>query len=69
MVGVLQRRFFYALTAPTGHGKTAIMLLLAACVAQGKPFAGKVTKKSACSIWIHRATSEKFLRTGWRAIR
>jgi hypothetical protein len=46
LVGLLQRRFFYSFTALTGHGKTAIMLVLAACVALGKPFAGKVTKKT-----------------------
>jgi hypothetical protein len=44
VVGLLQRRFFYALTAPTGHGKTAVMLVLAACTALAKPFAGHVTK-------------------------
>lgn len=36
--GIVQRRFCYSLTAPTGHGKTAVALLLAACVATGKPF-------------------------------
>jgi hypothetical protein len=31
--GVLQRRFLYALTASTGHGKTALALLIAQMVA------------------------------------
>src|SRR5262249_54554507 len=34
--GLLQRRFCYSLTAPTGAGKTAIALLLAALVALGR---------------------------------
>jgi hypothetical protein len=45
VVGLLQRRFFYSLTGQTGAGKTAIMLLLSACAAQGKLFAGRETKK------------------------
>jgi hypothetical protein len=34
--GLLQRRFCYSLTAPTGSGKTAIALLLAAYIALGR---------------------------------
>jgi hypothetical protein len=34
--GLVQRRFVYSLTAPTGTGKTAIALLLTACVALGR---------------------------------
>ena len=44
VVGLLQRRFFYSLTGQTGAGKTALMLLLAACAARGKRFAGRITK-------------------------
>ena len=36
--GILQRRYLYCLTAKTGHGKTAVLLLLAAMVATGQPF-------------------------------
>jgi AAA domain len=35
--GLLQRRFCYALTAPTGSGKTAIALLISASVALDRP--------------------------------
>jgi hypothetical protein len=38
--GLLQRRYVYSFTAPTGTGKTAIVLLIAACVALGLPLAG-----------------------------
>ena len=34
--GLVQRRFLYSLTAPTGHGKTAIALLFAASKALGR---------------------------------
>ena len=44
VVGLLQRRFFYSLTGQTGAGKTAIMLLLSASAALGRPFAGRETK-------------------------
>jgi hypothetical protein len=44
VVGLLQRRFFYSFTGQTGAGKTAIMLLLSACAALGRPFAGHDTK-------------------------
>ena len=38
--GLVQRRFCYSLTAPTGHGKTAVALLLAASKALGLPIGG-----------------------------
>jgi len=37
--GLVQRRFIYSLTAPTGTGKTAVALLLCASVALGRPIA------------------------------
>jgi hypothetical protein len=43
--GLLQRRYCYALTARTGDGKTAIVLLLAACVDMGIPFGGHAAEK------------------------
>ncbi len=36
--GVVQRRYIYSLTARTGHGKTAVLLTLAASVAKSDPF-------------------------------
>ncbi|TCK31229.1 DNA primase RepB-like protein [Ancylobacter aquaticus] len=42
--GIMQSGFLYSLTGQTGAGKTAVALLLSACVAQGMPFAGRETK-------------------------
>lgn len=39
--GVLQRSYLYGITALTQHGKTAVALVLALCVAMGIPFAGR----------------------------
>lgn len=38
--GIVQRGYLYALTAPTNHGKTAVSLVMAMCIATGTPFAG-----------------------------
>lgn len=38
--GVCLKGFMYALTAPTGSGKTSLLMLLAMCVALGREFAG-----------------------------
>jgi hypothetical protein len=46
--GILQRRFIYSLTAVTGHGKTAIALLLASTVSSADPqvtFGGHAAEK------------------------
>jgi len=43
--GILQRRFCYSLTAPTGTGKTNILLLIAACIALGRSFAGRYAER------------------------
>ena len=66
VVGLLQRRFFYSLTALTGHGKTAIMLILAAVVALGKPFAGKETKKTR--VLYLAAENAEDVRMRWIAL-
>jgi len=39
--GIVPRGQLYAMTAPTGHGKTAIATLMQLCIATGKPFAGR----------------------------
>lgn len=41
---VLMHSYLYALTGQTGAGKTAITLLMASCVALGRPFAGLKTQ-------------------------
>jgi AAA domain/Bifunctional DNA primase/polymerase, N-terminal len=43
--GIMQRRFLYALTGKTGSGKTALALLLAACVALGRAIGNLRVKK------------------------
>ena len=40
VAGIVQLGYLYALTAPTNHGKTAVSLVMALCVAAGIPFAG-----------------------------
>ncbi|MEI7443384.1 MAG: AAA family ATPase [Burkholderiales bacterium] len=42
--GVLQRGFLYSLTGPTGAGKTAVAVALAAAAALGQRFAGRDTE-------------------------
>ena len=37
--GIVQAGYLYALTAPTNHGKTAVSLVMAVCIAAGIPFA------------------------------
>lgn len=41
VAGVIQNNYVYAVTAPTNHGKTAVTLVMALCVAAGRPFADR----------------------------
>ncbi len=43
--GILRRRFVYSFTGYTGGGKTAVALLLSACVALGQSFGGREADK------------------------
>jgi hypothetical protein len=43
--GLLQRRYVYSFTAPTGSGKTAIALLIALLVALGMALAGREVER------------------------
>lgn len=43
--GIVPRGQLYALTGPTGHGKTAAAALMQLCVALGRPFAGRDVEK------------------------
>ena len=38
--GIIQSNYVYSVTAPTNHGKTAVTLVMALCVAAGIAFAG-----------------------------
>lgn len=40
VAGIVQAGYLYAMTAPTNHGKTAVSLVMAMCIASGKAFAG-----------------------------
>ena len=42
--GILQRGYLYSLTARTGHGKTAVAMYVAQCIARGEAMHGKEVK-------------------------
>jgi hypothetical protein len=64
--GLLQRRYCYSLTARTGDGKTAIALLLAACVDMGIPFGGHATEKGRVLFFAGENPDD--IRTRWIAM-
>jgi AAA domain len=44
--GLIQRRFIYSMTGPTGEGKTSVMMVIALHVARGMSLAGREIDKS-----------------------
>jgi len=43
--GIIQRGYLYSLTARTGHGKTAVAMYIAQCLARGEPMHGCAVKQ------------------------
>ena len=41
--GLIQRGYCYSLTSPTGHGKTALVMMMSACIGTGRNFANTET--------------------------
>jgi hypothetical protein len=61
--GLLQRRYVYSLTAPTGSGKTAIALLIAIHVARGMSLAGQEVEKGRVLFFAGENPDD--VRTRW----
>ena len=61
--GLLQRRYVYSFTAPTGSGKTAIALLIAAHVALGLPLAEREVEKGRVLFFAGENPDD--VRTRW----
>ena len=61
--GLLQRRYVYSFTAPTGGGKTSIALLIAAHVAQRPVLAGREVEKGRVLFFAGENPDD--VRTRW----
>jgi hypothetical protein len=61
--GLLLRRYIYSLTAPTGHGKTVVLLRLAVDVAFGKPFSDFETEPGR--VLYFAGENPEDVRTRW----
>jgi RecA-family ATPase len=66
VVGILIKRYLYAMTGRTGSGKTSKALLLTACVAQGIPYGGHKTKKTR--VMYAAAENPTDVRMRWIAL-
>jgi hypothetical protein len=55
---LLQRGYLYTLTAPTFHGKTTVLLLLAVCVALRRQFAGLHTQGGRVVLFAGENTND-----------
>jgi len=64
--GILQRGFCYAFTAPTGAGKTAVMLRLMASVALGRNFAGREVEQG--NVLMLAGENPEDVRARWIAL-
>lgn len=56
---VIQRGSLYTLSALTSHGKTAVLLYIALCIASGRPVAGKYTNPGRV-IWFAGENPDDF---------
>lgn len=64
--GVMQRRYLYSLTAPTGGGKTALALLFAASVALDRTIAGR--EVSAGRVLVLAGENPDDVKSRWIAM-
>ena len=64
--GLLQRRFLYSMTAPTGGGKTAVALLLAAAIARGENISNHEVERG--SILYFAGENPDDIRMRWLAM-
>ncbi len=61
--GWLQRRFVYSITGMTGHGKTTIMLYIAACAALGTKIDNREVEK--CRVLFFAGENPDDIRMRW----
>ena len=64
--GIIQRGYCYSLTAPTGGGKTAVILNLTACIGSGRNFAGAETL--AGKVGYFAAENPNDIQARWKGL-